>query len=1369
MIKIVLAVSIAYSSLAVAETAPPVSATISYTLPTAGPLPKTYRVTLAITAPENPDWIVSAFVAGAARTVTAENQGRFTETWDGLDENFMPVPPGEYGVKGIYMPSEIWAPDGKPHTLRAKYLSCPNALMPKPGRREQGPFITGDQCVDGMGDIAVGPDGVAVFYWRYLENAENAYRVDLNLPLGPEQLLGGFGSGGTAGGDYATTDGETIWCASQFDKIVHLDSTEGLYIFPPFLYRADRKPFGGNRDRANGSLTAGLVTGLAAWRPKTQSPALVFVAERGKMVVVDKKREGLTRYGWDLWAESPTERVNLLRVLNGDTAAELSRLPVAEPTALVVANDRLYLMEKRDGGWTVRHAAVPADGKLDAVAWSAAIPLAGLRDPRDLAVDSRGCYYVADPALNQVLRFTADGKFERKLGRLERQPEGGYDPNSFMEPIRVVCWRDKAGAERLLVAESGGPSRVTEWTTDGKLLRDWGYGLSGNGGFAVDPESPEHIYLIGANHTFLRYRVDYGGALPQPQDAPPPSPQPSPTGRGTGQTHCDRGAWTLEKVWHDVDITGLTYPEIINHAGHKYLSFKRLGQGVNIWRFAGDRLLPSAGIIREGAPDAKGSYFTWHDANGNGKIDGDERRPLAMPRHLWLNNRTLLDRYFGDYRQGDLSLLVPMQASADLYRLPVKELDTHGNPVHGEWEKVLTDGVYAAKAAGTATALYGGNEASSAFNGDWGSARQLPAVSRRPFWIFGPKVESPGDIVINMRGGSFSANEGAEQKLSRYVPDGQGGFKMKWRVGRSSNIVPGRGEVVGSIQVTQPMLGLIGMIDQSRAGVHIYDWASGLYVDTLMQPADLQYRSVYGSPGEFFGGAAHEADGKVYLRWGKTMPTLFEVEGWTKDFRPRPVTGLPATVAIRAEQIATPPELALQVRGGAGAAKVALFQPMPGGGPALDGSPAGWEGCAPIRFGDDRATVEVRAGYDPQTLYLRWEVKTERPASAPPLPSPERMFTHDRGADTLSFYLQGDSAAKGKASGGRPGDIRIVFSLYDDNGKIRPAALGLYPTWDGAPDKARPFLYITPGQRAPFAHAALLDTVKLGYVLSADCKTLVLAAAIPRSVLPGKVPALDGGWKTMANFEATIGGAHKQWWSNADGSASREVNDEPTEAGLYPGSWGQTLFAPLGQSLPVQAWLVNGSWRAKELKYTGHPDNKRQFQQFFDGAVFPPDSRKIAAAEIATDKAPQPGQWRLLTARPTDATSWSHDAAITETVHLIYPDNGSSLYVNDSTLHYAAAWIWAPAATEVTLEFPQQPQNNVSAWLGDAPLAETKREGVYHTVNSPQKVALKPGWNQLFLRAYALGYDLRFGAVVTADPEILWRLRLSVTPPEEGK
>lgn len=81
---------------------------------------------------------------------------------------------------------------------------------------------------------------------------------------------------------------------------------------------------------------------------------------------------------------------------------------------------------------------------------------------------------------------------------------------------------------------------------------------------------------------------------------------------------------------------------------------------------------------------------------------------------------------------------------------------------------------------------------------------------------------------------------------------------QRWRVGRSALIVPGSGEVHGSIQVTKPMFGLIGMIDQSLAGVHVYDVQSGLHVDTLMTPGDANHEmlSVYTSPGEFFVGAA---------------------------------------------------------------------------------------------------------------------------------------------------------------------------------------------------------------------------------------------------------------------------------------------------------------------------------------------------------------------------------------------------------------------------------------------------------------------------------------------------------------------------------
>ena len=55
----------------------PSGVSVSYQLPTAGVLPITYCVTLAIVDAKNPDWIISQFACGTARTVTAENFGRF--------------------------------------------------------------------------------------------------------------------------------------------------------------------------------------------------------------------------------------------------------------------------------------------------------------------------------------------------------------------------------------------------------------------------------------------------------------------------------------------------------------------------------------------------------------------------------------------------------------------------------------------------------------------------------------------------------------------------------------------------------------------------------------------------------------------------------------------------------------------------------------------------------------------------------------------------------------------------------------------------------------------------------------------------------------------------------------------------------------------------------------------------------------------------------------------------------------------------------------------------------------------------------------------------------------------------------------------
>jgi hypothetical protein len=137
-------------------------------------LPRTYLVTLAIVQAENPDWIVSQFACGVARTVTAENGGQFAEIWDGLDDNFMPVPPGDYAVKGIYAPAQLWRVDGQWHAITPKFAGGASPWLPSPDDWQKPEPFGGDPVGAPMQDVAVGLNGVAVFYYQYLERPELA-------------------------------------------------------------------------------------------------------------------------------------------------------------------------------------------------------------------------------------------------------------------------------------------------------------------------------------------------------------------------------------------------------------------------------------------------------------------------------------------------------------------------------------------------------------------------------------------------------------------------------------------------------------------------------------------------------------------------------------------------------------------------------------------------------------------------------------------------------------------------------------------------------------------------------------------------------------------------------------------------------------------------------------------------------------------------------------------------------------------------------------------------------------------------------------------------------------------------------------------
>ena len=1277
-----------------AQADPPSSAgvSITYRLPATGKLPKTYRVTLAITDAKNPDWIVSTFLAGAVRTVTAENGGRFTDTWNGLDDNFMPVPPGSYGVKGIYMPARKWALTGEYHTYIPKFLTAVGDSW-APTRDQDGKQLWMWGAAFGtMADIAVGPGGKAVFYHAYFEGSGNPLIIDLNKPVGYDQVLRSFPPGGVGGGPAIATDGEVIWGVSDEDS-------------PAFIFRADRKPFGRGRSHylSDVYVPAGVVTSLAAWDVPGAHHRFLYAAQ-------SQRDEGVL-------------------VLDGDSGADLARLPLDGIRAVAVAGDELYAL---------RHAAkgpsailrVPLGDGVPRLPWQPVMTLHGIADPTDFKIGRNGSAYVSDLRANQVYKLDRAGRIVLTYGRATQQVPGQYDHHVFMSPGKLALWTDGGGQERLLVVERSGPSRVSEWSSGGKLLREWFAGQTqAVFGYAIDPDDPEHIYMAtsepASGSGLVRFRVDYA------------------TGR-----------WGVDGVWPGVSgwgrfPGGTAFPRIIHDAGRTYLAFSRAREaadrfGFTIYRLQGGRWIPSAGLLPAPGttnPPKPGAAFWWHDANGDGRIEDSEFRssPADLPAQ---------PRYWGEAWLDDLSLVLIEGGGRSLWRIAPRGFDAHGNPVYdgATWQKLLTDPIFAARGQGGIDALHGGDEIADRFNGDWSS---VAGDLAHGIFVDGYNGPSWPDGIDS------TGRRASDVKISDYAPDGHGGLRLKWRVGRKAFALAQPGEMYGTMHITPPINHLLCVQDGNGVD-HIFT-DDGLYVDTLLYD---EYRGrfdgggVYNVGGELWNGYAflNRENGKVYLASGRNSASLYEVEGWTSTSNGvTRLTTLPQSISIRAEQMAAAPDFALRARGGAGTAKVARFYPATGGAPALDGSMAGWEASEPARFAlDQERSVSVRTLYDPDTLYLRWHMRTAEAVAARPVASLDRLFVDNLGLDTLSFYIEGDIAATPSIGGApRPGDARLVFALIEDRGQVKPVVVGYYP-FAGERAGAHPLSFATTVGRADFADVRPLEHARLGYALDADGKGFVIAAAIDRTALP-KLPPISTVSHTMVDFAATFGGKANIWWADSDGSASTVTSDEPSEARLYPGAWAQAQFVPVGNSLPVRSWLILGPWGGAPLKTIG-AGNISGLLSYFATAAYPPDTAPLDWHATYTGQETldplglaHPLTWHVATAQTDDA--------------LLHLGPAGRLY-------YAASWIEAPEDMDVEFSFRANPENVMAVRVDGQPV-RSQMLGQPPRFNVPvehQSVRLHRGWNLIFVRAYAAGYDLRFGVSLGGTPENLWRIRTSAAP-----
>lgn len=529
---------------------------IAFQLPMTGPLPRTYRVTLAIVDRKNPNWIISQFVCGKPEKVTVANGGKFTARWNGLDDNFMPMPPGTYGVKGIYMPASRWRVDGRYHSITPKFLAGASAWLPSPEDWKVPSPLRGDPVESPLGAIACTSKGMAVIQYAYLENGLNDLLVDLNKPCGYSQVISSFNSGCAAGGTAVTTDGRYVWsfnftCSSTHLQVVRFGG-----------------PHGGGASRQWRFNPQGWVVAMACKKVMATGHTMVYVAERSKIVrpgrqVVKSKR----RFTGDVV------------VLDGRSAKVLQTIAVDQPDGMAIHGGWLYVVHARSaGGFAVIKIKLRAGLEHGSWRLDFDLPL-GMR-PGSVAVDSHGRIYVSDAQANHVYQFAPNGKQLHTFGRLAEQKPGSYDPQTFMAPGDIATWRTAQGHDRLLVMDRDGSNSMSEWGADGGFIQEYlGLQTMANGGYAMDPQHPDEFYICGQGNWLERLRL-----------------------------HASTNSFLVDAVWPLPFMNGgwknignvrtqvhLESPKLIRAHGHTYLAS---GLQYVIYRKQGHAWMLSAAILR---------------------------------------------------------------------------------------------------------------------------------------------------------------------------------------------------------------------------------------------------------------------------------------------------------------------------------------------------------------------------------------------------------------------------------------------------------------------------------------------------------------------------------------------------------------------------------------------------------------------------------------------------------------------------------------------------------------------------------------------------------------------------------------------------
>ena len=250
-------------------------------------------------------------------------------------------------------------------------------------------------------------------------------------------------------------------------------------------------------------------------------------------------------------------------------------------------------------------------------------------------------FYLSDTAANKVFQLDRSGKVLLTYGRLPAQVPGSYDPadvhrarktgdldrrrrqrsahrrGTGRAESRQRMERRRQAAARIPLAANQGQRRLH--LRPGTSRADLHRRAAG---------------LADAIQSRLREGLLDGG-------------------RGLART------WATTRARPKLDK-----PQFMRVNGQAYIA---CGRSNNVYRLEGDRWLLSAALLHERVDDNKWTFAFWHDANGNGQIDDDEKTPTELPGSVLA--------YHGQNWLDDLSMVGMNQNGHDVWRMAPSGFD----------------------------------------------------------------------------------------------------------------------------------------------------------------------------------------------------------------------------------------------------------------------------------------------------------------------------------------------------------------------------------------------------------------------------------------------------------------------------------------------------------------------------------------------------------------------------------------------------------------------------------------------------------------------------------------------------------------------